>query len=252
MDTFYDAIYLSPHLDDVVLSCGGQIFQQTAVHKTILIVTIMAGDPLDTELSEFAQGQHQRWQLLTEATAQRRAEDAAACRLIGAHYTHWQIPDCIYRHNPQTGKSFYNSDDEIFGAVQPMEQSLIVELAQKLAQLPPHQRLFVPLTLGNHVDHQLTRLAAERCFGNGLFYYEDYPYVQRLGGVHSVITPDSNWRSQIIPLTSIALQTKIKAIAAYASQIDTLFGDMAQMAHLVSRHSQQTGGERIWQLAIDH
>jgi LmbE family N-acetylglucosaminyl deacetylase len=250
METFYDAIYLSPHLDDVVLSCGGQIFQQTAVHKTILIVTIMAGDPPYAELSEFAQGQHQRWQLLTEATAQRRAEDVAACRLIGADHTHWQIPDCIYRHNPQTGKSFYNSDDEIFGAVQPIEGSLVVELAQKLAQLPPHQQLFVPLTLGNHVDHQLTRLAAERCFGDGLFYYEDYPYVQRLGGVDSVIRANINWQPQTIPLTPLAIQTKIEAIAAYASQIDNLFGDMRQMAHLVSRHSQQTGGERIWQLTI--
>ncbi|MEZ4728018.1 MAG: PIG-L family deacetylase [Caldilineaceae bacterium] len=45
MPSVYDAIYLSPHLDDVALSCGGQIFGATRTGQRVLIVTITAGDP---------------------------------------------------------------------------------------------------------------------------------------------------------------------------------------------------------------
>jgi LmbE family N-acetylglucosaminyl deacetylase len=248
MKRFYDAIYLSPHLDDAVLSCGGQIFQATAARQTSLIVTIMAGDPPQAAISDFAQGQHQSWELLTEASRQRRAEDATACHLIGADYVHWSVPDCIYRHHPETGLAFYNSDPDIFGEVHPAEYPLIEELAAQLSDLPPHGRLFAPLTIGNHVDHQLTRLAAEKCFANKLLYYEEYPYVQRLGGVTAVIPPnDPHWQAQTIPLTAAALQTKIAAIATYGSQLGNLFNGRDNMPQLVTTYTQTVGGERIWQ-----
>jgi LmbE family N-acetylglucosaminyl deacetylase len=244
---FYDAIYLSPHLDDAVLSCSGQIFQAAAEQQTSLIVTIMAGDPPQAAISEFARGQHYSWQLLTEASAQRRAEDVAACRLIRADTLHWPVPDCIYRHHPQTGLAFYNSDPDIFGPVHPAEFPLIEELAVQLSNLPSHGRLFAPLTIGNHVDHQLTRLAAEKSFAGSLLYYEEYPYVQRLGGVTAVIPTDTpHWQAQIIPLTAATLQTKIEAIAAYRSQLDNLFNGRDNMAQLVTTYTQAVGGERIW------
>jgi hypothetical protein len=41
--------------------------------------------------------------------------------------------------------------------------------------LPPDWQLVCPLTLGNHVDHQLVRQAAER-IGRPLCYYADLPY----------------------------------------------------------------------------
>lgn len=245
--SYYDAIYLSPHLDDAVLSCGGQIFQATAVQQAILIVSLTAGDPPQAAVSEFAEGQHQSWDLLTEASAQRRAEDAAACRLIGADYQHWPVPDCIYRHHPETGTAFYNSDPDIFGTVHPAEYPLVAALAAQLQDLPPHGRILAPLTIGNHVDHQLTRLAAEKCFGEKLVYYEEYPYVQRLGGVTSVIKPDDpHWQAETIPLTEAALQAKLAAIAAYPSQMGNLFNGRQNMIQLVTAYTQTIGGERVW------
>ena len=244
---FYDTIYLSPHLDDAVLSCGGQIVQAAAEQQTSLIVTIMAGDPPQAAISEFAQGQQHSWELLTEASTQRRAENATACRLVGADYLHWPLPDCIYRHHPETNLAFYNSDPDIFGPVHPAEFPLIEELAAQLSDLPPHGRVFAPLTIGNHVDHQLTRLAAEQCFADRLVYYEEYPYVQRLGGVTAVIPAnDSHWQAQIIPLTAAALQRKIEAIAAYRSQLGNLFNGRDNMASLLRAYTQSIGGERIW------
>ncbi len=39
----YDYIYLSPHLDDVALSCSGTICQQKTQGSSILMATIFAG-----------------------------------------------------------------------------------------------------------------------------------------------------------------------------------------------------------------
>jgi LmbE family N-acetylglucosaminyl deacetylase len=161
MQQFYDAIYLSPHLDDVALSCGGQIFQKTRTGQRVLIVTITAGDPPQTAVSNYAQSLHDRWDLVTDAVAARRAEDLVANKILGAETLHWSLPDCIYRSHPETGAPLYLSDPDIFGDVHPAERPLVVDLSEQMAALPSHQQLYVPLTIGHHVDHQLTRAAAE-------------------------------------------------------------------------------------------
>jgi LmbE family N-acetylglucosaminyl deacetylase len=47
-------IYLSPHFDDAVLSCGGLIFEQARQGIPIEIWTIFAGNPPPGPLSMFA------------------------------------------------------------------------------------------------------------------------------------------------------------------------------------------------------
>ena len=55
MTDFYPHVYLSPHLDDAVLSCGGLIHRQVVAGQRPLVVTIFAGTPpVDVELSDFA------------------------------------------------------------------------------------------------------------------------------------------------------------------------------------------------------
>ena len=181
MQTIYDAIYLSPHLDDAALSCGGNIFQQTAAGQRVLIVTVMAGSPDLTVDSPYVEALHSRWELAGDAAAQRRAEDEEACRILGAEFLHLGVPDCIYRLDPVTGAPLYLSDDDIFGEVQPSEQSLVLTLAAQLAQLPAAHQWYAPLTVGHHVDHLLVRAAAEQALGAALLYYEDYPYAQKPG-----------------------------------------------------------------------
>ncbi len=40
-------LFLSPHPDDAVLSCGGLIHQLTQKGEPVTILTVMAGDPPD-------------------------------------------------------------------------------------------------------------------------------------------------------------------------------------------------------------
>jgi LmbE family N-acetylglucosaminyl deacetylase len=244
----YDYIYLAPHLDDVVLSCGGQIYMLREDGRSVLIVTLMAGDPPEQAMSEYALTLHDRWELQRDVVASRRAEDIKACRALGADYLHWEFPDCIYRTDGAAGVTLYNSNNDIFGQVHAADQVLIDSVSSRLQGLSKAGRFVAPLTVGNHVDHQITRLAAEAALPSNLIYYEEFPYVLIPGAVEAVTgNGDITWAATTITLTEAALQAKIGAIAAYESQLSSFFRSREDLDNTVRHYSQTVGGERIWQ-----
>jgi LmbE family N-acetylglucosaminyl deacetylase len=246
MHATYDTLYLSPHLDDAALSCGGSIAAQTRAGGRVLIVTITAGDP-PAQVSEYAASLHQRWELIANATAARRAEDLAACAILGADALHWDLPDCIYRLD-RHGVPFYVSDADIFGDVAPAEMGLVADLAARMADLPPAAQVVAPLCVGHHVDHWLTRLAAEQAFGPAaLEYYEDYPYAQQPGAVAAALgQPAAEWTARVIPLTGADLAIKYDAVAAYVSQLSTFFQDRSHLEAQIGGYAAHIGGEQRW------
>lgn len=247
----YAAIYLSPHLDDAALSCGGQIYDLTAAGQRVLIVTTMAADPPLGALSPFAHQLHERWGLATEVMAQRRAEDAAACAVLGADYVHWDFWDCIYRTHPRTGAFLYDSVEALFGEVHGADTAVRDKLATRMAALPPAKRILAPLTVGNHVDHQLVRAAAEICFGQKLRYYEDYPYVRKEGALEQAfarapLPENAVWSAAVTPVSAEGVAARVAAIAAFASQVGMFFTDQQDLETQIQAQVAQTGGERLW------
>jgi len=244
----YDAIYLSPHLDDATLSCGGQIHRQTAAGQSVLIVTVMAGDPPAQAFSSFAHSLHEQWQLTQEAVAARRAEDEVACRILGAEHHHGLVPDCIYRLDPETETVLYEDWPAVIGPIHDADQALIKTLTQQFRELPPAKRIIAPLAAGRHVDHRIVRLAAEASLGLDLIYFEDYPYVRDSEALAAVIPPGSErWAQTAIALSPENLEAKIEAIAAYDSQLSTFFNGRADMEFQIRQYAQTVGGERLWQ-----
>src|SRR5437867_4279280 len=122
-------VYLSPHLDDAVLSCGGMIHRQTQAGERVVVVTLCGGGPPAGPLSKFAQSLHERWQTPVEAVAVRRAEDLAALKVLGAEGTHLSVPDCIYRVDGVSGRYLYDSEESLFGELDLAELNLIKRTA---------------------------------------------------------------------------------------------------------------------------
>lgn len=238
----YQRIILSPHLDDGSLSCGGAIHHWTSMGEPVLVLTLMTADP-PSRLSSFAEYQHASWQLSPqEAYAARRAEDAFALERLGADYCHLDLPDCIYRG--EAGRFFYTSDQELFGSIHPADLPLIEQMAERLAESAPWASgtaVYAPLAIGNHIDHQLLRKAAERWRGAQLWYYEDYPYADRtnFSGMPSMT-------AHSIYLTEADMQAKIEATGRYRSQIAMLFGSQEQMAAMVRTYGRRVAGEIGW------
>jgi LmbE family N-acetylglucosaminyl deacetylase len=256
-------LYFSPHLDDAVLSCGGQIHHHAQAGTRVVVVTLCTGNPPPGPLSEFAQELHARWSgenrapaAPAEITAARRAEDLEALALVGAEALHLDVPDCIYRLNPNTGWPLYASESALFGALHASELGLVRRAAAKLTTLLHgfgRHRFYVPLGLGHHVDHQLARRAAE-VVGGIYAYYEDYPYVSSLGdrwpNPALTVANDRPLTAELTRLSETDLSAKLAAIGAYASQVSSFWPDAAAMAAAVGQFAEQTGGgaaaERVW------
>src|SRR5687767_377383 len=95
----YDHVYLSPHLDDAALSCGGAIARHSMAGARVLVVTICtAAPPPEGPFSSFAEGQHRKWQLSpAEAMSTRLHEDSLAMEHLAADSMWVGMSDAIYR-----------------------------------------------------------------------------------------------------------------------------------------------------------
>ena len=242
-------IYLAPHLDDVALSCGGLVWMQAQAGEPISIWTICAGDPPKGSLSSFAQKHHDRWKLPQDAAAARRKEDTLSCQLLGASWEHFPVPDAIYRRRPHSNDSLYTSDERLFGPLHPAEQTLVQQVAGWLEQrLLPEDRLVVPLTLGNHVDHQLTRQAAE-LIQNPSSYYFDFPYTE--DNEHAVIrSVPEGYLLEIHAVSNLAMAAWEESVAAHHSQISTFWENEESMQEALRAYSQSNQGIRVWNPGI--
>jgi LmbE family N-acetylglucosaminyl deacetylase len=119
--------------------------------------------------------------------------------------------------------------------------------------------MYAPLAVGNHVDHQLVRdslLGAHNC-SRQVVFYEDYPYVDVPGALTRALTTlgTREWESELSSLDESCLKAKIMAIAAYQSQMATLFGGQKAMAERVRQYSRavspdQGFAERYWRTHV--
>jgi LmbE family N-acetylglucosaminyl deacetylase len=254
MPDFYAHVYLSPHLDDAVLSCGGLIHQQAMADQRPLVITLFAGEPpRDAALSDFAQSVHARWEDQAELVPTRWAEDQAALATLRADYLRLSYPDCIYRGREHEGEWYYASEQAIFGEVHSAEGQLPAELATTLTTyIPPDEgvTLYAPLTVGNHVDHQLTFAAALilREQDWQVRFYEDYPYVETEGALAAALAARGaeHWQSAVTPLDDDDIAAKIRAITCYESQLGVLFDAAEAIPGRVRSYVDLVGGERLW------
>jgi LmbE family N-acetylglucosaminyl deacetylase len=241
-------IYLSPHLDDAVFSCGGWIWEQTNQGQEVEIWTICAGDPPLGPLSDLAAVLHHDWQLGVEAVQIRRQEDQQACRVLGAQPRYFSFRDCIYRTNP-SGEPLYQTVEDLFGGLDPRETGLIAEVSEQLAaELPLEVEVIAPLGIGNHVDHDMARKAASR-LDRPVIYYADYPYAREGEGqrILRFLEESPDWRAHYLEISEEGIAHWTKAALQYGSQISSFWSDSAQLEAEIRQFSEISGGIRLWE-----
>ncbi len=261
-------LYLSPHFDDAVFSCGGQIAQLTRRGVAVAIYTVMGGDPpagfVPTALTDTL---HARWGCGTaaeEALAARRAEDRAAATLLGASIRFGCFADAIYRVSKESGEPLYTSDAAIFGEIHPDDPATPEALTETFlavhGRLSPEVTLYAPLGVGHHVDHQLVRAMALRLAAqfrlSELYFYEEFPYARagaevrrralsELAQAMRAYPEHFGWRAapHKVVIDPQALQRKIEASSCYRSQIDTFWADLDELERVFREYDALSGGE---------
>jgi LmbE family N-acetylglucosaminyl deacetylase len=252
-------VYLSPHLDDAALSCGGAIHRRWAMGEQVLVITIFAGS-FEGGPSSFAREQHGYWGDPPRPMALRRAEDLAALARLGAETQHLEYLDAVYRAGPE-GQWLYPNLATLVGGIcslDPIYGDGIQELADRLTGLAPPGTpavFYAPLGAGGHVDHQLVYLAARELLERGyrVAFYEDHPYVERVGALERALANAGaeSWRLETVSLDVADLVAKVSAVGYYHTQMGVLFGGVEAMpsrlwAFAASRSSENGLFERIW------
>jgi LmbE family N-acetylglucosaminyl deacetylase len=251
-------IFLSPHLDDVVYSCGGTLGVQVSTGLHPLVITVFAGVPPATlALSPLAaqvqrdMGFQQNPQIVITT---RRNEDARALDYLNADYLWLDYFDAIYRGVP----AYYTDESQLIGGdVHPGDLWIDRELAQNLVAL--HDRLpdtvwYAPLGVGRHVDHQIVSSAIDRLIQRGanVKLYEDFPYVLNAGALEDRLNEFGGTLEPALVEMSEMLPLRQEASEMYASQIQLNFADKVSMFQAMDDYThgirpvQTVHLERYW------
>jgi LmbE family N-acetylglucosaminyl deacetylase len=268
-------LFLSPHFDDIPLSCGGIAARLAGMGAHCIGITVFAA-PHDENipLSPFSQNMHDQWESAAGMNVQainavRRREEEAAMRTLGLHHEWLEFMDAPYRRSV-SGNYLYVSDATLFALPASEERRVLVhQIADRVKEISSNAqaklgvrgrvRVFAPLGIGRHVDHQLV-FSAARILGPrfGVLHYEDYPYVDREGTLESRLKELSLPAIPRVTPISDLIGVKIASIARYKSQLGMLFKPADSMPEAVrsytGRVAAQAGrppgeyAERVWQL----
>lgn len=234
-------IYVSPHLDDAVLSAGGLIFEQTRAGIPVEIWTVCCGFPVATEVSLYAQYLHGRWGFSSaeETVRLRREEDLRAASVVGANAVHFDFLDAIYRQGPD-GDWLYPMD--IFVPPHPAEETLPAQMTSALAsRLQADDVVVAQLAIGRHVDHTLVRKAVED-LKRPVQYLADIPYYLKHTGELEPST--RGMQAGVTRVTEAGIAAWVQAVACYASQLAAIYDSPATLLEDIREYGKS--GVTLW------
>jgi LmbE family N-acetylglucosaminyl deacetylase len=227
-------VFLSPHLDDAVLSCGS-LMRHLAPRSEIDVVTVFtATTPAPhTRAARSFLRQCARPDA-DELFAARRAEDRAVLDSLGVTHHHLGLPDALFRRRalpaalaplgrrlPELAHRYPTFRFDIaLGRIARRDRALAPELAARLDdRLSSADLVFCPLGVGRHVDHLLTRgIGTHR--PERVVYYSDFPYDQAHEADESFLRDHGLRRWQQPDGTAPAKEDLIRG---YGTQADALF-----------------------------
>ncbi len=198
--------------------------------------------------------------------ARRRVEDERYAYFAEASIVFLDLPDAVFRG--------YEGDEALLGSPRADDTAPFELLRQEIVRLEP-QQVYLPLGVGDHVDHQLCRqagvgLLSERDrwvmpgpeFAGTVVFYEDFPYswwtdfrtLDALGPDALAGLPADVSVFPIYADVGDQLEKKITGISLYESQIERLFDDERVMATAVRAYGKAMGAlgavngaaERYW------
>lgn len=181
-------MFVSPHLDDAVLSCGALI---THLARTcpVIVLTIFSA-AARPPISAIAARKQLRDLGVGDAAALfavRRAEDIAVLQQAGASWVHLGLTDALYRRvdemttpRKSTKRAAYPTYrfHAARGKIASSESGLAARIAVMIKETAAREgasTIFGPLGVGRHVDHLITRNAVA-ITGEDAVYYSDFPY----------------------------------------------------------------------------
>jgi LmbE family N-acetylglucosaminyl deacetylase len=150
----YDTVYLSPHPDDVALSCPGVLIEDRRESRRVLVAT-----------------------LFSTPHAGRLAEERRCFAELGVDHLALGLPDAADR-DPR-----FRTPSGLLLEETEQDRELAGRIARHLEEVLERARpatLFLPLGVGGHIDHRLAHTAGTMAASGREIHhtlcYEDRPY----------------------------------------------------------------------------
>jgi hypothetical protein len=157
----YKAIFISPHLDDAVFSCGAEIARLREIGEVLVI-------------NVFTQFLARANKANVSIGPERYEEERAASQALNFDSINLNELDAFFRENR------FQSVGNIFLSLQKNDFDYLEILRKKIQQCLEQfdfEKIYVPIGVGWHIDHQLCFLAFSNSkYQNEIIYYEDAPY----------------------------------------------------------------------------
>jgi LmbE family N-acetylglucosaminyl deacetylase len=232
---------ISPHPDDIALSCGGLIRHLLALPVELTLVTLFTR----SLYAPLADGKALQ---ADEVRKLRQAEDEEYARRVNARHLTLNLDDVSVR---------YHYDDDEWMVAQPHIEPIFEDLVEQLQGVIAagnYTTILCPVGIGINRDHYLTREALHKIDVRHLnmLYYEDLPYGSRVGGPMVVRALAQDILKDALEVEidiTASIQQKIEDIQIYRSQIypDELASVVEYAAQLgvTSRYA-----ERIWAIPL--
>ncbi|WP_279349338.1 PIG-L deacetylase family protein [Erythrobacter litoralis] len=201
---------ISPHLDDAAFSAGGYLASRERAGDEVTILTCFTGNVEQPEGFALACQLDKGLGPDVDYMALRRAEDEAACAVIGAKPIHLPFLEAPHRGYDSAPALFAGSheDDDIV-------ERLRTAIAEQVEELQP-DAVLGPLCIGDHVDHHAVREAMVDL--PGVLLWEDWPYLDR-----SEYTPSSP-PAFVHELSDYDRIQRLAMCRCFASQLGFQFG----------------------------
>ncbi|MEU1589568.1 PIG-L family deacetylase [Micromonospora sp. NPDC005710] len=227
------AVAVSPHLDDAVFSVGGTLAALASAGWTVRVVTCFTASVPD--LSPFALACQLDKGITADVDymALRRAEDEAACAVLGVQPVHLPLPEAPHRG--------YADPAALFAGVRSDDRAAAALVPALRAHLADADVILAPQALGDHADHRIVCETVAALRPDGL-WWRDVPYVSRQPSA-------SPWRGVPDGVEAGAdisdhLTRKVTAAASYHSQLGFQFGQIgvaALLSNLAAEEAARLG-----------
>jgi LmbE family N-acetylglucosaminyl deacetylase len=221
-------VFVSPHLDDAVLSCGA-LLETVAAACPVVVVTVFttASEPPHTYAARNFLGNSDA-DTLFEA---RRREDLDVLAELRVRALHLGFPDALFRRRqvhgalrrvPELAHRYPTYRYDIArGRLARGDRPMVTEIGAALSAAAGDAGLvFCPVGVGRHVDHLIARGVGAR-FGERTVYFSDFPYDQSATADREFLS-----RHRLRPWKwNEGIAAKARLIKGYRSQVHGLFPD---------------------------
>jgi len=225
--------FISPHLDDAILSAGGLLsYLSSRTKVTVITLFTTASKRPYTFIAKRILQKDWGASDAEDIFKKRQEEDKKACKMVNASYIHLGFTDATWRKKtnpnrmilalsnllPETIHLYPYPNTTIIAKEDKILMKTIGKRLSEIIDPGKEYKMFAPIGVGKHIDHIIIRDICLKTFKKPILW-EDFPYNLR-------------WKvdKKFLKKTSLEkiiwdkdLLKKQKSIEVYKSQIKALF-----------------------------